>query len=310
MPTVRELLKQALKKCILRAYPSFGSNRLISTKIGNHVIRIPARNPLSRHYQWRPLTQSCLRCLVQAMRAHFDDFSAVDIGANVGDTLAIIKSGADIPVICVEGDSACIGILKRNIGQFSRVSLIEAYLGEESGEELVHVRNETWNATLTPGRGTGARKIHFETIDRVLPTVPGWEKTKIIKVDCEGFDLRILRGGGKVIAELSPVLVFEYNQYNLPNAGDVGLEFFPWLTAQGYDDCFIFDADGSFILQCSASDRRLLRDLDRYISAAGNPLSYLDIVAFPGSLKPVAGTYRDICAELSLSSPRAWNSAL
>ena len=60
----------------------------------------------------------------------YRDATAIDIGANVGDTAAVLCRDHDVPVLCVEGHPAFLRYLKKNIARLpSGTELAECLVG-------------------------------------------------------------------------------------------------------------------------------------------------------------------------------------
>ena len=72
--------------------------------VGGRKIKIHKKNPLYEAYQKNPELNSLIGIGARMVKERFPDSWAVDVGANIGDTLALIKAKADMPVICIEGD--------------------------------------------------------------------------------------------------------------------------------------------------------------------------------------------------------------
>jgi FkbM family methyltransferase len=122
----------------------------------------------------------------------------VDVGANVGDWSAV-----------------ALERLERRFGQDDRVAVIRRALSDDPGELRF------WEE---PSGGTMSSVVAgYSSVDSMVRTVPvttldaelsalGVDRVDVLKVDTEGFDLRVLRGargllsGGKI-----DVVQFEYS---------------------------------------------------------------------------------------------------
>ena len=274
-------------------------------KVGAFFIEIPVSNPLNSHYQRHPMTQQCLVNMVKSVHQLHPNLVVVDVGANVGDTLSLIKTAADIPVICVEGDDLCVSILCRNVKRFKDATVVKNYLNEQVETAKLVIAKETWNSTLIPSALGEAKTLIFTTLDQILLPHPLSEQIRAIKVDCEGFDLRILRGGTVFLKRQKPALLFELNYYNLAILKEDGKGFLRWLASIGYSHFFIFESHGAFLFEWSPQYWRMLDDIDDYIRNGGNRLDYLDIVAFPDGLESSASAFRSLTKSESALLPKA-----
>ena len=75
---------------------------------------------------------------------------------------------------------------------------------------------------LSNGRG---KKVSFMPLDDAIEDID-LHKVKLLKVDTEGFDARVLRGSQNVLKIGRPVVLFEYNRENLTPLGEDGLSSF------------------------------------------------------------------------------------
>ena len=100
----------------------------------------------------------------------------VDVGANVGDTSAMLLSDYDYDITCIEGDEKFVELLKKNIGDY--VKIIEAFVGEKQGVLTTGMNRA--NGTL--GFIKGGDFVRIETLDNLI------DECDLLKVDTDGFD--------------------------------------------------------------------------------------------------------------------------
>ena len=111
-------------------------------------------------------------------------------------------------------------------------------------------RNVTINANISVEQGTMAYikedpscfdSISIQTLDDLLKDYPKFRHSKILKIDTDGFDLKILRGADNFLSEAKPVLFFEYSPFLLSQQQEDGLSIFPYLQSKGYKNLLIYD---------------------------------------------------------------------
>lgn len=265
----------------------FEKNKIIEKKIvfitvGKFTIEIDNTNPLCNIFITNPRYSSELGRLVKIVFDKYPSLVVLDIGANIGDTLALIKSAADIPVICIEGDSYCFDFLKKNSSQFDNVKLYNQYLGEFTQNITAKLDKKGWNTTILPN----SQDEGFESIDLIslddffLKEKVVTKDIKIIKTDTEGFDLLILRGGINFISSIKPVLYMEYNRDNMFKINEDGLSTLLKFSDLGYDMVLIYDPAGRFILSTSIRDVHLITQLHNYIDGHYSYIHYFDLCIF------------------------------
>jgi FkbM family methyltransferase len=212
---------------------------------------------------------------------------AVDVGANVGDTAAIIRCACKAPIVCIDGDRAMEEVLVHNAATLGGVRTLTTYLSDRREERLVGIEKAGWNATLVPPNGaTTTASVPFTRLDDAL-TPNERESTKLLKIDTEGHEAKVLWGAERVLHDARPVVLLEYNREALMRGGvSDDMEVFSILREHGYQDALVWDCRGRFLLQTSLADTVVMGDLSAYIAHDGGPLGYipyLDVGLFHGS---------------------------
>ena len=235
-------------------------------------------NPLASEFQQNPDYSGALGRLTAAVVAKYPDAVVLDVGANVGDTAAIVKSAADVPVVCIEGDPHCNAFLSRNVRQFRDVTTHDVFLDERTGSATVSLEKQGWNTTIIPGDGQAS--VTFHALDDLTASIAHAPRIRIVKIDTEGFDTRTLRGARRLIETNRPVLYFEYNRHAMLGTGEDGLAALLALRDQGYDSVLFYEATGRLVLATSLHQTALLRDLHDYCAANRGLARYFDVCAF------------------------------
>ncbi len=248
--------------------------------VGNYPIQMPGNSMQLVNYQLYPDLNSQLGRLALAINKKYEGFTVIDVGANVGDTIAVLKSAIDVPVIAVEGDELCYEYLERNTQQFKNVDLIKSYLGEKAQSVNVNLEHEGWNTTIIPGE-EGTKQIIFSTLDEVIASAGFVDSLlKLLKVDVEGFDTIVLRGATEIIRKHQPVLFFEYNMKNMKAIQEDGLSTLLSFEKFGYERIVFFDHKGSLVLATDLQNSEAVTYMHNYISSEKNLLAYFDICIF------------------------------
>ena len=130
-----------------------------------------------------------------------------DVGANVGfyTTRFLERVGPSGRVVAVEpipsNATICRGL---KVAGENRLEVIEAALGAADGQTRMH-DNETYS-TLSQISDGGSLVVRQMTGDGLLATLK--QAPTIVKIDVEGYELEVLRGMPKVLAEHSLRSVF------------------------------------------------------------------------------------------------------
>lgn len=152
--------------------------------------------------------------------------TVVDAGAYIGDhTVAYSKAvGASGGVYAIEANPDAFKCLELNVAQLGNVICHNTPLG--TGDETVSV------ASIDPNFGTAFLKegeVKTISIDSLK-----LKSCNFIKIDCEGYEPRILKGATKTIKKHKPTLLIEVNRGALERYGSSPQELISQVESLGY----------------------------------------------------------------------------
>jgi len=163
--------------------------------------------------------------------------NAIDVGANVGVYTFLFARcvGESGKVYAIEPTPGCLQCLRATVAQNQldpSVQVVEAAVGEESREVyLVCEGASVFNRIVTDPMSVveETKPVQQITLDELWIS-EGSPDIDLLKVDAEGAEVPVLKGGRKLIETCSPVILFE-NQ----NVGQFsGLESAKLLAELGY----------------------------------------------------------------------------
>jgi len=177
----------------------------------------------------------------------------VDVGANVGDWMAGMyeaQAGSAFDALLFEPSSSAAARLRERFAGNQHIRVVEAAVGDAPGElPFFEEPNAGKGSSLVPqfNRNPGTmRGVEVTTLDAELARA-GWERIDLLKIDAEGYDLRVLRGArGLLEAQRIRVLQFEYNRA-WQAAGDTLSAAYSLLQSHGYQ-VYLLKRDGLYTL--------------------------------------------------------------
>jgi FkbM family methyltransferase len=157
----------------------------------------------------------------------------VDVGACRGDfTAAALGSSA---LLFEPGPSKAAALRERHRGDRA-VRVFEVALGDERGDALLHEQEDSATDSLLPSAGATdekTRPVRVTRLDAVLAE-EGALSVDLIKIDTQGYDLRVLRGAAETLARCHPALLVEAIFAPLYRGQASFDELMAFLTAAGY----------------------------------------------------------------------------
>lgn len=262
----------------------------LPVRVGKFQIEMPSNSLLPEMFEINPTYSSELGRLVAITSSKYADLRVIDVGANYGDSVAVIRSVVDVPIDCVEGDLECLTILKKNLAQFDRVSVHALFLGERTETISASVEKEGWNTTIVPSNNGSSRPLDLTTLDDFSSTFDS-SSSKVLKVDTEGFDCRIVRGGMNFITRVKPVIALEYNRDNMTRIGETGIETLQMLKGIGYETILFYDGQGRLVLSTNLKNQAVIEDLHEYANGRNGAIYYYDLCLFHREDSDIAATF-------------------
>lgn len=242
---------------------------------------LPVSHKLPLYAADYPFYDTLITRLAGFIREHEGHLSMVDVGANVGHTIlsADPKPGEDF--LAIEADSRFAELLRRNLRRlaYCNVTVIEAVCSDV--EITFQGKILASNGTARVVRLEEGEPLHQVTLDTLLAT---YRRVNLIKIDTDGYDFRVLRGGLQAIARHRPAVLFEWDCSNNPGCWDEAQEIFSALTAVGYRQALLYDNLGYIQGLYDLPDSISLRQV--WIHQLLRPLDYYDVLVLPAEWMP------------------------
>ncbi len=168
---------------------------------------------------WEPHVEGCLRTLIK------QDDIVLDIGANIGYFTSVMDEcvGSGGKVYAFEPVPDTFAQLKSTIAYNNNGNSypFQIALGEIADNKKITYNPElSGNASLhrEPTANTREVSVSIETIDSLFENgLLG--KCQLIKIDVEGHEMSVFRGGSKYLKQCRPIVIYEFNRDTAAAAG-------------------------------------------------------------------------------------------
>ena len=167
-----------------------------------------------------------------------DGWVIFDVGANVGQTVQRLfpfaKTGQ---FYAFEPVAKTYTTLLTNTSGFKHLQPFQLALGNEDGEVLMEIRESSeWNRIWKEddaAENTPTEKVKISRLDSFC-TEHHVEQIDLLKLDCEGFELEVLKGSERMLSQgLIRAVYSEVNFLRNNSHGDY-FQINDFLTAHGY----------------------------------------------------------------------------
>lgn len=264
----KSILSKILK--VFRQQILVGSDPIVKYSYKGKVLDIHLSHDFPFILKEYPQYSQNLAWVVGKLYNKYKDLKIIDVGANIGDSAVLIKDVADVPILCVEGNPKFLGLLKSNIRGLKDVFISDCFVGEESS--MVEAISGLGSAHLKETNNGG---IEVKTMNRVLEEHVMFQNAKLLKIDTDGFDNKIIRASKSFLEESKASVFFEYDPYFLAKQGEEGFEIYDFFVSLGYYKFFIFDNIGDYVISLDSKSKEQFMELHKYFDKGGK--KYMDI---------------------------------
>jgi FkbM family methyltransferase len=258
-----------------RLIAAAGADPVVPYAIGDFTLRIPLSHQLPRIRSRYPTYGINQATLTSYLIQKYPDLSAIDVGANIGDTVALWRAVGDFPVLAIEPSKLYLRLLRLNAQALGHVTVQDALIGESDGDARLRIQERRGTARVIPGEQT--RRV--TRLTSLVAMHPAFHRAKLVKIDTDGSDGQVILGGREWIAEAKPTIFFEFAPLATLGGRRPLLEAVELLLSLGYCSLMFYDNVGEFALTVQASERERIEELYAHALAWGDE-RYWDVAAF------------------------------
>ena len=252
---------------------------IVQCRLNQRPILVPLSHDLPLILAASPHYAQNLVRLVDVVAGQRVSATFVDIGANIGDTVVLIRATTEVAALAIEGDGRYVPLLIANLDGIPEVEVETSYVSSNLTSSAVRVARAHGTARLMPSEIE--TPIVTRPLAEILKDHPRFTMAAVVKIDTDGADSAIISGNARWFAKAKPVVFFEYDAHLAAELGDQE----PWralgvLAEAGYNNAIVYVNTGELLTEVPVSNLAVWRDLASYTRSAGRR-HYFDIAAFP-----------------------------
>jgi FkbM family methyltransferase len=260
---------------------NFFAQRSMIFNISGFEMLMPERHHLKSIMEKEPLRANLLAQASKTLLQHVEDVY-VDVGANIGDTAAVVYANAtEVPnSILIEPSDFFFSFLKKNHEVLPNSILMQNFVAHEYPIQTLIGTLHHWGGTA---KFIESNEFGFEQPIRQIDLAQLInEKVKLVKIDCDGMDFRILKSVIPRLKRNSPAFYYENEITSISQLRD-SLEVIELFEQEGYKYVIVARNCGTLIFGGEIGDN--LRDvlqLQFALHAQGmrSAIHYTDILVF------------------------------
>lgn len=242
---------------------------VIQTRHGHFLLDTTTDAKMAGRLVGNIFPQQDLLELIQALGTR----KVIDVGAHVG-TVSIPAAELGKEVIAFEPNLQSFGYLKHNIElNKSRVDMRNKGLAEKKGRAKILI---TQNSNAGAHSLVAGDEVEVSTLDLEIP------QADFIKIDVEGMELSVLKGGTKLIEQSHPAIYFEVNISALRDHGTSLCQLSRFFLSRNYrlyflENRILYRLPGLSFAALYIAPRSFLFE---------SPSAPFDVLALPAEVRP------------------------
>ena len=244
------------------------------TLVNGKILNLPLSHQLPIYISAHPEYDKLIGRISSWLRKDYESITFIDVGANVGDSIAHFRPSPNDLIIAIEPNEKFYSFLLKNYGYLSNIKIIKSICS--SKEEYLKLTFNENNGTASLINVDSAPIIETTTIDLISSQIINKKQINFIKIDTDGYDFEVLKGAREAISINSPVCMFECDVFNNKNyVADIN-EALYFFHTRGYSYFLVYDNYGYLIGKHSTCDRKWFLQLIPYQCSSG--IYYFDLL--------------------------------
>ncbi len=241
-------------------------------EIHGQRLTIPMSHPLPEYMSNFPLYDR-LPSRISKFVHRSSNLNCIDVGANVGDTIAAFYQQETDVFLAVEPNPSFSKYLHANWGSNPNVTVVEEICSSVSETAMCKIDEK--NGTASIAASDDGTAMTRRTLDEMVADNQTASQCNVLKVDTDGHDFEVLAGAKNLIATNQPTVLFECEMFSNQHVHDC-FAIMKFFAASGYDQYMLYDNFGYLMGRYPLDDLNALQNLFFY--ELTSPFHYFDIL--------------------------------
>ncbi|HJV89801.1 MAG TPA: FkbM family methyltransferase [Holophagaceae bacterium] len=174
-------------------------------------LSLPLSHSLPIYLSKFPFYDRLPRRLSEFIHKKHGRLSCIDVGANVGDTIASFRLSEEDVFLAVEPNPKFNKLLRENWGTDKHVTIVEDICS--SGHEDGRYAIQEQNGTASIVQADEGAQMSKRPLDEIVGSHPELRDANLLKIDTDGHDFEVLEGAWQVIKANAPAVLFECDAF-------------------------------------------------------------------------------------------------
>lgn len=242
--------------------------------VHGHELLLPLSHPLPDYWNRYPRYDRVIGEVAESLRRERGRVVVIDVGANIGDSVAVINPQEHDTVLAIEADPKYSRYLKKNWGGCERVTIHSCFCGDIDSIGKFAISSSAGTASIE--RSEEGVELPCTSVDTLVCKFPGFSEANLLKIDTDGHELEVLSGARQLLQKQRPILLVECDCRGDREVKKAFLSKLTDLREFGYSSMLVYDNFGFLLGQYSLDNLKVFSELLEYHLAGG--CKYYDLL--------------------------------
>ena len=258
---------------------SFGLDPIVQMNVHCFPMLMAFSHELPTYKSQFELYDSLLGRASDYLRSRDGALVCIDVGANIGDSVIACKPQSMDKFFAIEPSKHYLKFLSRNTAKLN-TTISKTIVGEVSRRGKFTIVEDSGTATLVEVDNALGYEEMLTLDDLIKADGSRFSAPNLLKIDTDGYDLKIISGAQSLLRENNMFLLFECDWFRRTSyLADLELAL-SQLANSGFTQILVYDNVGYLIGMFEIADARSMRDLVMYQMQRNG--YYFDVLAIKG----------------------------
>jgi FkbM family methyltransferase len=242
--------------------------------IHGHRLTFPLSHQLPTYLRYHLYYDKLPKRLSEFLHAKDGKLTCIDVGANIGDTIAAFYKNDSDTFLAIEPNPNFFKYLVSNWDQNKNITAVALICSSRNYTGAFDIQEKRGTASIhAVDKGT---QLGTRTLDALVLEYPTFANCNMLKIDTDGHDFEVLAGAEELLLCKKPFVLFECQPFGRNNYIEASMKNFGLLKHCGYNHALIYDHIGYLMGRVALSDESAIQNLLFYQLIGG--CEYYDIL--------------------------------
>ena len=238
-------------------------------------MKLPLSHPLPDYLSQFPFYDRLPRRLSEYIHHKYGHLSCIDVGANIGDTIASFYKRDTDTFLGIEPAPTFAKLLADNWGWNRNVTVVSEACSSSSGEGAFVIQENNGTASIL--QTEDGVTLSVRALDEIVSDHPFAMNSNVVKIDTDGHDFEVIAGCAGLLSRNLPAVLFECVACENSTYVEDCLRTLKSLERIGYKGFLVYDNLGNLMGRYSLCGLSPFQNL-LFCQLTGGNLYYFDIL--------------------------------